>query len=509
MALNIDDLGTVLEELFSIRAKAYNIGLVLKVPVVTLDTIFSQFVDLTDKLRETLKAWLKMASQQKWQTIVEALRAVGDPNLASDIETKYCACQGTIVPLGQASEQAMQIQEVERQMQQLGKPKQRQFFSPEKSQKTVDQLEQKIQEGQQPILEATGKEPIWLPCPDAQALSRRYAHHGQPKDQMYRGSVAINGNIVYFNGYASYRVYQYSDFSQQWSLLPQLLYPNCTLVMVNEKLTCVGGSIPERDHKVVNSLLSIDTAGVFSAPYGAWFQHFPPMCIRRSLPAVACDGRSLIAAGGCGDSITDTLNVVEIMDVNTQQWSTASSMPRPFVCATAAICGERLYVLGGFPKMPDCTVNSVFVCFIPELLKSCQTQPLASLDSRPSPLTPLVPDWDMTTYETWTWAKCNSTTTPPARSQRTEVWKCVADAPCQASSCTILRGRLVVLGGVFRGKKSTTISIYNETTDSWQALKPGLKTPRVYPLVASLHDKIMVVGGHLQAPTVEWHTVKL
>ena len=91
MMLYIDDLGTIQEELFSIRAKAYNIGLMLKVPVDILDSISSQFTDPSDKLRETLKAWLRVDTQQKWQTIVEMLRTntVGEPKLASDIETKY------------------------------------------------------------------------------------------------------------------------------------------------------------------------------------------------------------------------------------------------------------------------------------------------------------------------------------------------------------------------------------------------------------------------------------
>ena len=39
MALNTDDLGIVYEELFDIRAKSYNLGLQLRVPVGTLDSI--------------------------------------------------------------------------------------------------------------------------------------------------------------------------------------------------------------------------------------------------------------------------------------------------------------------------------------------------------------------------------------------------------------------------------------------------------------------------------------
>ena len=56
MALNIDDLGIVCEELIDIRAKSYNLGLQLKVSVGTLDSITRQYPDHSDQLRETLKA---------------------------------------------------------------------------------------------------------------------------------------------------------------------------------------------------------------------------------------------------------------------------------------------------------------------------------------------------------------------------------------------------------------------------------------------------------------------
>ena len=104
MALSIDDLGLVQEELIDACVNSYNIGLQLKVPVGKLDSIKAEYSKPSDQLRETLKAWLKTATHHKWQTIVDALRtrAVGEPKLASDIEAKYC--QGTP---GQASGQAI------------------------------------------------------------------------------------------------------------------------------------------------------------------------------------------------------------------------------------------------------------------------------------------------------------------------------------------------------------------------------------------------------------------
>ena len=104
MALTIDDLGTVLNELFDIRAKWYNIGLLLNVPVGTLESIDQQHCEDSSKLRQTLMVWLKIAAQQKWQTIVEMLRSrtIGEQRLASEIEAKRCL--GMLTPEGATGE---------------------------------------------------------------------------------------------------------------------------------------------------------------------------------------------------------------------------------------------------------------------------------------------------------------------------------------------------------------------------------------------------------------------
>ena len=98
MSLNINDLGGVLKELWGTRAKAYNIGLMLKVPNGSLECI-KKLTDPSDQLRDMLQAWLQMTARQNWKTIVEALQSlvIGEPALAAVIEIKYC--QGKPVEL--------------------------------------------------------------------------------------------------------------------------------------------------------------------------------------------------------------------------------------------------------------------------------------------------------------------------------------------------------------------------------------------------------------------------
>ena len=104
--LSIDDLGDISEAVFTARTKSFKIGLKLRVPVDTLDSIAARFDDSGDKLLETLKVWLKTATKPTWQAILDALKSdiVGESNLATNIETKYF----TAVETGQAMKQVVE-----------------------------------------------------------------------------------------------------------------------------------------------------------------------------------------------------------------------------------------------------------------------------------------------------------------------------------------------------------------------------------------------------------------
>ena len=89
--LSVDDLRVVMKELNDVRAKWNNIGVQLGVSVGTLDAIEKQYSDPSDCLRETLTAWLKSSTPNKWTNVVDALNVVGEAKLATDLECKYCS----------------------------------------------------------------------------------------------------------------------------------------------------------------------------------------------------------------------------------------------------------------------------------------------------------------------------------------------------------------------------------------------------------------------------------
>ena len=379
MTLNIDDLGTVWEALFDTRSKAYNIGLKLKVPVGTLDSIVKQYSDPSDQLREILKAWLKMAAQQKWQTIVEMLRSriISEPKLASDIKAEYC--KGTP---GQRSGQAMprdtQVQQLEQKLQEKQYVIEARERKQQKStrQQEMDQLRKKLQEQQHPNEDEQRqqrelKEHLQRPAtqsqpnPEQKPTQIKQISQGYSKapEAMNRGSTATDGTTIYFNSEGSTSVHQYHSDSQQWSPQPDLPHPCSALVMADSKLTGVGGHLGLGE--ATNSLFSLMGEDWSKR----WSRHFPPMATERYDTAAICHGRSLIVAGG--DDGRNRLTTVEVLNMDTQCWSTASSLPHPFSNADTSIIGERLYMLGGSDQTG--WTQSVLTCSISKLLHSCQT----------------------------------------------------------------------------------------------------------------------------------------
>ena len=140
-----------------------------------------------------------------------------------------------------------------------------------------------------------------------------------------------------------------------------------------------------------------------------WVEHFPPMPTKRVFTAVVCSGKALVVPGGKGESYT-RLTTVEVMDTDTLQWSTACSLPHPFSDATATVCGDRVYLAGGWDQ--DGLTKSVFTCSLSAFLKS-----------------QLV--------------KVKNTTT----SSILPVWHTIPDLPVKCSTCIKLNGQLLAVGG--------------------------------------------------------------
>ena len=253
------------------------------------------------------------------------------------------------------------------------------------------------------------------------------------------GAAVVCGHTAYFtNGY-SRTVYSCKIIlgEEEWSQLPISSYKNFGLSVINGFLTSVGG----RGNDYTNTLLSLTGEGERKQ----WSEIFPPMPTPRSHVACVATERALIVAGGKKKSVE--LGTVEVMNINTRQWTEVTSLPHRSQFLSVTSIGNKLYIA----EYGD----SVFTCSIPDLLSSATT------GSFPVP----------------------------------NVWKNISALPVTRSTLVSFGGHLLAVGGNMDIDKPTSnVYRYEFNTDSW-TVASQLKKKRSDCLAVALGDSVVVVGG--------------
>ncbi len=274
----------------------------------------------------------------------------------------------------------------------------------------------------------------WRTCQDApQPLAR-----GSAADDTKR-------HTVYFSHYRS--VYAYKWQREEWSKLCDC--PNYThsLAVMGGLLTAVGGV---QSMNCTNTVLSL----VGDGSERRWEKHFPAMPTKREWTAVICSGKHLVVMGGID---RDILTTVEVLNTETRQWLTASSLPFPLSEASATIVGDNIYLVGGYDR-GGWLSGSVLTCSLTALLQSCH---------------PHLPT-----------------------SQSPPVWHQVADTPAYMSTFVTLNGELVAVGGCDSSYNPTdSVYAYDPATNSWNVISHMNKARRKCLAVVLPGDRLMVVGG--------------
>ena len=134
-----------------------------------------------------------------------------------------------------------------------------------------------------------------------------------------------------------YDVYAFTTSTSSWSQLPDSPTNSCPSVIVNNRLTLVGGYL---GRNITNQLFSLTGEGCGRR----WTEKFPPMPTKRYGSTALCTGTALIVAGGRRE-YDFTLQTVEVMNTETLQWSTAAHLPQPVSYAPGAVCGNHVYIL--------------------------------------------------------------------------------------------------------------------------------------------------------------------
>ena len=282
-----------------------------------------------------------------------------------------------------------------------------------------------------------------------------------------KGAVTVDGSSVYIQG-IDQKVYQYDSERQEWRVLPDCPQWGCSLAVVNGSLTAIGGWTCGLLDRPTNKLCSIGRQDGGRT----WSENFPPMPTARGWTAAVGVERALVVAGGAvGLHAKDNIRAVDVMNTETLQWSVACNLPHPLAEATATVCGNHIYLLGGSDG--NSRTKSVLKCTVPALLQSC-------------------PAWQQSP-QLWLKQKLSP-------SNRRGVWQQVADVPTYWSTCVTLGNQLLAIGGRDPDDRQTNeIYLYDQTANSWRVVST-MAMARSDCLAAVLPtNELMVVGGHIRA----------
>ena len=268
---------------------------------------------------------------------------------------------------------------------------------------------------------------------------------------MGRGAAVVDGNTAYFRPAGSSRVYSYQNIpgNEQWSRLPDNPNRNFSLAVIDGLLTSVGG---KDSRGPTNTLLSLTGEGVRKK----WSEVFPHLPTPRSSTACITTEKALVVAGGTAGG---DLATVEVMDINTKQWTTVCPLPQKLQLLSGIVCGDSLYLAGGLNEYSGS--KSVFTCSLPDLW---QPETLGS--------------------------RIRLTLT------RSNVWKEISSLPVTRSTLASFGGHLLAIGGSDDSWNSTSdVYRYDSHTHSWYVISQ-MKNKRSLCFAVTLpEDQLIVVGG--------------
>ena len=176
-----------------------------------------------------------------------------------------------------------------------------------------------------------------LISPQLQLMTVQCHKKGKVLHKMTRGSGVADVQFAYFTPFGSASAYRYRWSTEEWGEeLPQPPFWNCGLVIIDGRLTAVGGW---------NGFLRTKT--LFTLQQGEWVRHYPPMNTERSSPAVVStpDGNRILVIGG-RDYAGNWTTTVELFHVERKSWYNLTNLPQALIQPSATICGNQIHIIG-------------------------------------------------------------------------------------------------------------------------------------------------------------------
>ena len=297
----------------------------------------------------------------------------------------------------------------------------------------------------------------------------------KPPEKMCSGAAVVYGSTAYFTPLHSAMLYSYQNTlgNEQWSKLPDNPNQDFSLAVIDGFLTSVGGytSRGPNDYVATSTLLSLREEGERKQ----WSEVFLPMPTPRWSTACIPTEQALVVAGGRTKYYRyQDLATVEVMNIDTKQWTTVCPLPLALRSLSGIACGDILYLAGGIEyswcswhefDSIHCKSRSVFTCSLSDLLQAPRPETFIS-------------------KTLWSYF-------PPLNK-----WKEISALPVIWSTLTSFGGHLLAIGGQDDSFSPTTdIYRYNSYTDSWHVVSQMKNKQSRCFAVTLPEDRLIVVGG--------------
>lgn len=262
----------------------------------------------------------------------------------------------------------------------------------------------------------------------------------------HHGVALAYNNAAFFSHLRG--VFMYTISENKWAKLKKSKYVYFSMAVIYDQLTTIGGCSTLSTG--LNSLLSLSGESTSTMK---WEAFFPPMPTKRLNTSAITTSKHLVVAGGMEKLLGDPIPTVEILNIRTHQWATASCLPltSSHHWPDVTLCNGYLYLNQN---------GGMFSCSVEKLLKSCRPTNTSSCDDG-------------------------------------SAWTRLADIPLSdGTSLATVRGHVLAIGGIHKGSiGNPVIHRYNKRRNSWNFVGE-MPTQRYNTLVAVLKsNEVVVVGG--------------
>ena len=248
---------------------------------------------------------------------------------------------------------------------------------------------------------------------------------------MARGSATSDGQYAYLSPGGSTSIYQYECRTEKWEELPSCPYRNSGLVIIDRKLTAVGG---EKRSGYTNKVSTLRNK--------KWVETYPPMKTGCSTPAVlvTSDGDYLIVIGGYNGHF---MSAAQLLHINSRKWYKLTDLPQPLSNPSATLCGD---LIGDGANGYTCSFRALL-----------------------------------------------SSEIPPQSMLHLVSWISLPPLPVTDSTAATLCGQLVLIGGV--GKRSPVNSIHQLADGQWVMIGSMAHCRSYTLVASPSPYKMIIVGG--------------